>query len=297
MNYILQINGISKTYKTVKALKEVTLNIPKGSVYGILGPNGSGKTTLLSIILDVIHADHGSYSWFNGEQSENHRKRMGALLETPNFYHYLSGLDNLKIAARIKEKNDADLDAILKTVGLYDRRASAFSSYSLGMKQRLAIGSALIGNPEVLILDEPTNGLDPTGIAEVRELIQDLNEKGITIILASHLLSEVEKVCTDVAILKNGNVLNEGTVLETLGTDSTIQVSAENMDELKAFLETLPGVITTKQTADKLIIKHDGSLNPENLNKLLSKKGIYLNHLVEIKKTLESFFIELTKTV
>lgn len=296
MDNILSITAISKTFKTVKALKNVSLNIPKASVYGILGPNGSGKTTLLSIILDIIHADQGSFSWFNGEQDQNYRKRMGSLLETPNFYHYLSGLENLKIASRIKGKADADLEEILRVVGLYDRKDSTFSSYSLGMKQRLAIGSALIGDPEILILDEPTNGLDPTGIAEVRELIQDLNRKGKTIILASHLLSEVEKVCSYVAILKNGVVLNEGSVFETLGSESILELSADNLTELEEALKGYPGILSIKKSGELLMVMHDGSIKAAEINKYLSKKGIYINYLKEIKKNLESFFIELTKT-
>ena len=295
MDNILSIHSISKSFGPVKALENVSLEVKRGSVYGILGPNGSGKTTLLSIVLGVNHENEGSFSWFGGEDAESARKRTGALLETPNFYHYLSGYENLKIAAKIKAKDNADLDSILKTVGLYERKDSAFSGYSLGMKQRLAIGSALIGDPEVLVLDEPTNGLDPAGIAEVRELIRDLYKQGKTIILASHLLDEVEKVCTEVAILKRGHVLEQGSVANALGTESLLQLNAENLEHLRTVLSGYSGIKNITIENNHLIAAHDGSIKAADLNKWLGQQGIYLSLLTEKKKNLEAIFIELTK--
>lgn len=295
MDNILSIHSISKSFGMVKALQNVSLDIKRASVYGILGPNGSGKTTLLSIVLGVNHENTGSYSWFGGENAESARKRTGTLLETPNFYHYLSGYDNLKIAAKIKGKADADLDAIFKIVGLFERKDSAFSGYSLGMKQRLAIGSALIGDPEVLVLDEPTNGLDPAGIAEVRELIKALHLQGKTIILASHLLDEVEKVCTEVAILKKGVVLEQGSVSNALGAESSLQLHAENMEQLKSAVSIYPGVKNIQLENNLLNLSHDGSVTAAELNKWLSQQGIFLSQLTEKKKNLESIFIELTQ--
>ncbi len=295
MDNILSIHSISKSFGSVRALQNVSLDVKRGSVYGILGPNGSGKTTLLSIVLGVNHENEGSYSWFGGEDTEAARKRTGALLETPNFYHYLSGYDNLKIAAAIKGKAGADLDSILKIIGLYERKDSAFSGYSLGMKQRLAIGSALIGDPEVLVLDEPTNGLDPAGIAEVRELIRSLSKQGKTIILASHLLDEVEKVCTEVAILKKGQVLEQGAVSNALGTESLLQINAENIEHLKNVVSGYPGIQSILIENKLLNIAHDGSVKAADLNKWLGQQGIYLSLLTEKKKNLESIFIELTQ--
>jgi len=295
LDNILDIQSISKSFGNVHALQNVSLQIKRGSVFGILGPNGSGKTTLLSIVLGVNHQNEGAFSWFGGETAEEGRKKTGALLETPNFYHYLSGFENLRIAARIKEKKNTDLDAILNTVGLYDRKDSIFSGYSLGMKQRLAIGSALIGNPEVLVLDEPTNGLDPAGIAEVRELIMSLYNQGKTIILASHLLDEVEKVCTEVAILKNGKVLEQGSVGNALTTGSSLQIAAKDIEQLKSVLSGYPGIKSIQVEKNLLNINHDGSIKAADLNKYLSQQCIYLSQLTEKKKNLESIFIELTK--
>jgi len=199
-NTVLSVNGLKKNYGRIQALKGVSFDVPKGCVYGILGPNGSGKTTLLGIVLDVLKSNGGSYDWIGYTQAEDARKKQGALLETPNFYHYLSAVDNLKIVSELKQIKKPNIDGVLKRVSLLERKNSKFQTYSLGMKQRLAIASALLSNPDVIVFDEPTNGLDPEGIAEIRNLIKELSQEGRTIIMASHLLDEVEKVCTHVAI-------------------------------------------------------------------------------------------------
>src|SRR3982751_3344005 len=229
---ILSIENICKNYGRVQALNGVSFNVPKGTVFGILGPNGSGKTTLLGIIMDILKATGGSYKLFDQQPNEGHRKLIGTLLETPNFYHYLSAVENLKIAAAIKERGADDIERVLQVVDLEKRKNSKFSTYSLGMKQRLAIGSALLGNPDVLIFDEPTNGLDPVGIAEIRELIKKLSGEGKTIIMASHLLDEVEKVCTHVAILKKGTLITHGNVNEILVNEDIVEVSAKDLSQL-----------------------------------------------------------------
>ena len=169
MTPVLSLNTIAKSYGSVQALKNVSFDVPPGSVFGILGPNGSGKTTLLSIILDVLKADKGNFLWFGHPGSPEQRRKIGSLLETPNFYHYMSAVDNLKVTQSISGRGTReDIDAVLQKVKLYERRNSRFSSYSLGMKQRLVIAAALLGDPGVLVLDEPTNGLDPVGIAETQ---------------------------------------------------------------------------------------------------------------------------------
>src|ERR1035437_9203965 len=183
---ILTVEDLSKSYGKIQALKDVSFDVPEGSVFGILGPNGSGKTTLLGTVLDVLLANAGTYSWFDGMEHSEARRRIGSLLETPNFYHYLSAFDNLEITAAIRQRGLDDRIRVLQQVGLLERKDSKFQTFSLGMKQRLAIGAALLGNPKILVLDEPTNGLDPSGIAEIRELIRKLNKDGITIIIASH---------------------------------------------------------------------------------------------------------------
>lgn len=299
MNAVLSLNNIAKAYGPVKALKGVSFDVPQGSVFGILGPNGSGKTTLLSIILDVLKADTGNFLWFGQPGSPDMRKRIGSLLETPNFYHYLSAVDNLKITQSISGRGtDADIDAVLKKVKLYERRKSRFSTYSLGMKQRLAIAAALLGDPKVLVLDEPTNGLDPVGIAEIRELIVELKNSGHTIIMASHLLDEVEKVCTHMVILKTGTVITTGTVEDVLMDEDVVEVSAADLPALAAAMQQWPGATRIEEQAHSLQLHlAKGSANLEEINAYCFSKGVTLNHLLLKKKRLEARFFELTNDV
>ncbi|MEO8960918.1 MAG: ATP-binding cassette domain-containing protein, partial [Ginsengibacter sp.] len=229
---ILTVENLTKFYGHIQALNNVSFSVPEGTVFGILGPNGSGKTTTLATITDILKPSSGSYRLFDEPASAANRRRIGTLLETPNFYHYLSGVKNLEIAAEIKQHGKEDIDHVLKVVDLTQRKKSKFSTYSLGMKQRLAIASCLLGNPNVLIFDEPTNGLDPTGIAEIRELMKELHRQGKTIIMASHLLDEVEKVCTHVAILKNGKMITSGKVNEILSGEDIIEVAASDNSKL-----------------------------------------------------------------
>ncbi|KYP16550.1 ABC transporter ATP-binding protein [Flavihumibacter sp. CACIAM 22H1] len=293
---VLVLDSIQKAYGPVKALKGVSLAIPEGTVYGILGPNGSGKTTLLSIILDVLAADKGSYSWFGKPGSKEQRKKIGSLLETPNFYHYLSAVNNLKITHTISGRGSlADIHDVLKKVNLYERRNSRFSTYSLGMKQRLAIAAALLGAPKVLVLDEPTNGLDPVGIAEIRDLIKLLRENGTTVIIASHLLDEVEKVCTHVAILKTGTLITQGTVEEVLADEDLLEIAAPDLEALKNQMARYPGIDSTETANGLLILKGPkGSINPAAINSYCHGAGISLTHLALRKKRLEARFFELT---
>jgi ABC-2 type transport system ATP-binding protein len=291
---VLSIQDIHKSYGSVRALNGVSFDVPEGSVFGILGPNGSGKTTLLGIVLDVLRADAGTYSWMGNTQHEDARRQAGALLETPNFYHYLNADDNLRIHAAIKGAGANDRDRVLELVGLSARRQYKFSTYSLGMKQRLAIGSALLGRPKVLVLDEPTNGLDPAGIAEIRTLIRQLQSEGITIIMASHLLDEVEKVCTHMAILKRGNLLVTGAVREVMRAEDEIEIAAADMNALKMALEAL-SVPTSHQNGQTVTVAVHNEMNPALLNAQLASKGITLSHLVLKKKSLEETFMELTQ--
>lgn len=296
MHPILTITGVSKNYGKLTALDGVSFEVPAGAVFGILGPNGSGKTTLLSIILDVLHADTGKFSWFGNTPQTNNRKQIGSLLETPNFYHYLSAVDNLKITQAISGRgNSADIDTVLEIVKLAERKKSKFSSYSLGMKQRLAIGAALLGNPDVLVFDEPTNGLDPVGIAEIRDLIQSLAASGKTIIMASHLLDEVEKVCTHVAILKKGTLLTAGPVDEVLAQEDIVEIAASNNDALLHTIELMGGFSKVKKHTGCLQLFYPvGTAQLESINKYCFEKGITLQQLQLKKKSLETKFFELT---
>lgn len=293
MQQVLSIQNISKTYGRIQALKNVSFDVPQGSVFGILGPNGSGKTTLLGTILDVLKADSGQYQWLEDLPAHEARKQIGSLLETPNFYHYLSAVNNLKIAAEIKQRGIDDIERVLGIVNLLQRKDSAFQTYSLGMKQRLAIASTLLGNPKVLVFDEPTNGLDPAGIAEIRDLIKQLNAQGYTIIMASHLLDEVEKVCTHVAILKQGNLLLTGPVNEVLLSDDVIEISAADMNALENTISTLPGIGKISKGKNILLVS-TGEIQPQHINKYCADKGITLSHLILKKKSLETKFMELT---
>ena len=298
MSNILSIQSITKFYGRIRALNQVSFEVPAGSVFGVLGPNGSGKTTLLGIIMDVLKASGGSYSWFGSPPSERQRQQIGTLLETPNFYHYLSGEQNLKIAAGIKEKDAGDIPRVLELVKLTERKDSRFSTYSLGMKQRLAIASCLLGNPQVLVFDEPTNGLDPVGIAETREVIRQMAREGKTIVLASHLLDEVEKVCTHVAILQRGQLLTAGNVNEVLVNEDFIEVGAgaTQMTNLQGLLAGLPGVRQVKPYEQHVqVFFGNGVMDTGELNRYCFEKGIVLNYLQLKKRSLESKFMELTE--
>ena len=300
---VLTVNNLSKNYKSVKALQDVSFSVPEKTVFGILGPNGSGKTTLLGIVMDVLKASGGTYSWMGEEGNAAQRKKIGTLLETPNFYHYLSAEANLKIAAKIKGRGEADIDKVLHIVNLYQRKDSKFSTYSLGMKQRLAIAAALLGDPDILVFDEPTNGLDPAGIAEIRELIKELNRNGKTIIMASHILDEVEKVCTHVAIIQKGVLKMVGSVKEVMaqsGSDAVttvlIEVSSGNDEQLIKILQQMNGVLDIHLVDNLLQVTCSENITSAQVNKFCFDNGIVLNKLNEKRKSLETRFLEITGT-
>jgi ABC-type multidrug transport system ATPase subunit len=292
---ILTVENLSKSYGRIQALKNVSFSVPEGSVFGILGPNGSGKTTMLGTIMDILKPTSGSYKLFDEAPTEHHRKRIGTLLETPNFYHYLSGEKNLEIAAEIKQHGKEDIPRVLDAVDLTRRKDSKFSTYSLGMKQRLAIASCLLGNPAVLVFDEPTNGLDPVGIAEIRDLMKRLYSEGKTIIMASHLLDEVEKVCTHVAILRKGDLITSGNVNEILSNEDMVEVGAKDGTKLMEILKDMPNITRFAKEGGMIkIFCPVGTANLEAINDFCFNNGIILNHLLLKKKSLESRFFELT---
>ena len=292
---ILSLQNISKNYGNIKALKGVSFDIPKGTVFGILGPNGSGKTTLLSIVMSILEPTEGSYTIFEEAPSHELRKKIGTLLETPNFYHYLSAVENLRINCKIKGVDYSDIERVLGLVNLLQRKDSTFSTYSLGMKQRLAIASALLGDPEVLLLDEPTNGLDPVGIAEIRRLIMQLHASGKTIVMASHLLDEVEKVCSHVAILKYGTLLASGDVDSIFTNDEIALIGSTQLEELNKVIPNITGYKHHKEEMGMLQVFYDGSqMSLEQLNRFCFDQHITLNHLQIKKNSLEAKFMELT---
>ncbi|MCB0522680.1 MAG: ATP-binding cassette domain-containing protein [Lewinellaceae bacterium] len=292
---VLEINQLTKTYRSITAVKDLSLQVNKGQVFGILGPNGSGKTTTLGIILGIIRADVGTFSWFDGEYGRDERMHIGALLETPNFYPYLSAWDNLEIVAHIKKIQEPQIDRWLQLVNLLERKDSAFRTFSFGMKQRLAIAAAMIGDPAVLIFDEPTNGLDPQGIAEVREIILRIAGEGKTIIMASHILDEVEKVCSHVGIIKKGKLLATGEVGAILSNDRQVDIAAEDLPKLKALLSSLPAITKLEEKNHHLSLLVKEEITAAYLNKLAFDNGLVLTHLSMRPKSLESEFLEITR--
>lgn len=293
MKTVLSIDNIHKRYGKVHAVKGLSLEVEEGSVFGILGPNGSGKSTTLGILLDVVARDSGEFRWFGQPPSTEARKQIGAILETPTFYPYLSAVQNLQVVARIKGVHFDRIDAVLQTVGLLERKDDPFKNYSLGMKQRLAIASALLADPKVMILDEPTNGLDPQGIAEIRQLIIEIAQQGKTIILASHLLDEVQKVCSHFAVLNKGKKIYSGGVSEALSGADTVEVAADDMDGLKKLVADFPHIKNIAQENGHLKLSLDQSQGSADLNRYLIDKGVVLSHLRQQSKSLEKQFLEL----
>ncbi|WP_369765442.1 ABC transporter ATP-binding protein [Flavobacterium sp. WC2429] len=298
METILSIKNLNKRYGSLQALKDVSFEIKKGHVYGILGPNGSGKSTTLGIVLNVVNKTSGEYFWFDGKM-ETHEalKKVGAIIERPNFYPYMTAEENLKLVCKIKNINYTKIQEKLELVGLDERKNSKFSTFSLGMKQRLAIASALLNDPEILILDEPTNGLDPQGIHQIRDIIKQIAAQGTTILLASHLLDEVEKVCTHVLVLRKGTVLYSGSVDGMTANEGFFELQADDNANLIAILKTHPAVESVKTEEGKVFVYLKNALEAAELNKFLFEKNISLSHLVKRKNSLEEQFLELTSTV
>lgn len=295
METILTISGLHKQYGKVHAVNNVSFEILKGNVYGILGPNGSGKSTTLGIVLNVVNKTSGTYSWFGGH-AETHEalKKVGAIIERPNFYPYMSAYDNLRLVAKIKGVPLAKIEEKLTLVGLWERKDSKFRTYSLGMKQRLAIASALLNDPEILILDEPTNGLDPQGIRQIRDLIRLIASQGTTILLASHLLDEVEKVCSHAVVMRNGKVLYNGSVQGMMSSDGFLELQATDMATLQEIIVQHPSVSKAEESEGKLFVYLSAPLEAWEINKYLTEKGVYLNHIVKRTHSLEEQFLKLT---
>ena len=293
---ILKIDNLYKNYGRIQAIKNISFEIKKGNVYGILGPNGSGKSTTLGIILNVVNETSGQYSWFGGTmQTHEALKKVGAIIERPNFYPYMTAYENLKLVCKIKNINYSKIEEKLELVGLNDRKDSKFSTFSLGMKQRLAIASALLNDPEILILDEPTNGLDPQGIHQIRDIIKQITAKGTTILLASHLLDEVEKVCTHVIVLRKGEILYSGLVDGMSANEGFFELEAEDIENLILVLKTHPAIDKITMENEKVLVYLKSALASKDLNQFLFSKSIILSHLVKRKNSLEEQFLELTK--
>ena len=292
---ILSIKNLHKRYGKIHAVNNVSLEIQKGNVYGILGPNGSGKSTTLGIILNVVNKTSGEYHWFDGTmETHDALKKVGAIIERPNFYPYMTAKENLELVCKIKGINYAKVHEKLEIVGLTERQDSKFKTFSLGMKQRLAIASALLNDPEILILDEPTNGLDPQGIHQIRDIIKLIASQGTTILLASHLLDEVEKVCSHVLVLRYGEILYNGTVDGMIAHEGFFELQAEDNAKLEEALQRHPHIDKTSEVDGKVTAYFNQKVNPGELNQYLFNQGICLHHLLLKKQSLEEQFLALT---
>ena len=292
---ILTLNNLTKHYGKVKAVNDLSFTIEKGNVYGILGPNGSGKSTTLGMVLNVVNATSGNFKWFDGsDTTHNALKKVGAIIERPNFYPYMTAAQNLELVCTIKDVDPSKIEEKLEIVHLLDRKDSKFSTFSLGMKQRLAIASALLNDPEILILDEPTNGLDPQGIHQIREIIKNIASGGTTILLASHLLDEVEKVCSHVVIIRKGVKLYAGPVDELNASHGFFELRCEKQTELIQVLERHQDFASVKEENGLVTAFLENPLTAEELNTLLFTQGIVLSHLVKRKESLEEQFLQLT---
>jgi len=295
METILTINNLTKRYGLLTAVKDLSFTIEKGNVYGILGPNGSGKSTTLGIVLNVVNRTNGNFEWFDGNTSTHDAlKKVGAIIERPNFYPYMTAYKNLKLVCKIKDIDDSKIDEKLEVVGLLERKDSKFKTFSLGMKQRLAIASALLNDPEILILDEPTNGLDPQGIHQIRAIIKDIASQGTTILLASHLLDEVEKVCSHVVVLRKGEKLYSGRVDEMISSNGFFELKSDDNTALVSFLESHAAIERITENDGLTTAFLNAPVSAAEFNKQAFDKGVSLSHLVMRKESLEEQFLQLT---
>lgn len=293
---VIETTGLTKRFPAVLAVDHVSLTVEQGQVFGFLGPNGSGKTTTIGMLMGIIKPTAGSFRLFGAGAPRDllaARARVGATLETPNFYPYLSGRDNLRIAAAIKGIGKARIEECLEIVGLRGRGKHRFRTYSLGMKQRLALAATMLNDPELIVLDEPANGLDPKGMKEVRDIIRLLADRGKTIFLSSHLLWEVERTCTHVSIVRKGRVVGTGTVAEIVGGEITAVVRAEDDEALRAALEAFPEATSVRASGDGLVVAL-ASDDLAALNRYLAGQGIYVSHLARRHRSLEDAFMDLT---
>lgn len=292
---IIQTFGLSKRYRRTTAVDDISFRVERGQVFGFLGPNGAGKTTTIGLLLGIITPTGGRFELFGGATAaELHaaRCRIGATLETPNFYPYLSGRDNLRIVANVKGRDWVEIERALDLVGLGRRAKQKFKAYSLGMKQRLALAATMLGDPELIILDEPANGLDPEGMREIRGIIRGLGERGKTIFLSSHLLSEVERTCTHVAIIQNGEIVRQDSVADVTSYGVASLRSAD-LGALAVAVAQYPATRWSRQRGDRLVAElEDGDL--AQLNAWLAGRGIHLSHLALEARSLEDVFMEAT---
>jgi len=305
MTSVLEINGLRKTYRARggprRALDGFDMQVEAGQVHGFLGPNGSGKTTTLRTLLGLIRADGGQMRIL-GEEVPQALPRVaahvGAIVESPQFFATFTARDTLSLLCDAGNVAQARVDWALELVGLSERAKDKVKTYSLGMKQRLAVASALLKQPRLLILDEPANGLDPGGIREMREMMQRLSEGGMTVVLSSHILSEIQIICDNVTIISLGKRVAAGPVSEVLAAHSTgqVKVAVESLADLPAAAQLLHSAgISVQQQPDHLLV--NGVDKPAAISRLLAERGLFVSELTPVSADLESVFLELTGTM
>jgi ABC-2 type transport system ATP-binding protein len=305
MAAVLEIHGLHKTYRGAfgrarTALDGFDMQVEAGEVHGFLGPNGSGKTTTLRTLLGLIRPDKGAMTVL-GRTVPDHLpeviEQVGAIVESPQFFPHFSARDTLSLLADVGNVPQQRVDEVLELVGLRDRAKDKVRTYSLGMKQRLAVASALLRTPRLLILDEPANGLDPGGIREMRDLMRALAESGMTVILSSHILGEVEQICDSVTIISRGRRVTAGSVAQVLASHSSGQILVRT--EHQSQLATATGILT--QAGATVSAQHDhllvsGPLKPADVNRVLAVREVYASELTPVTADLESVFLQLTET-
>ena len=292
---VIQTRMLTKKYGHIIAVDEVSLEVPRGHIFGLLGPNGSGKTTTMGILLGLVRPTSGSFGLLGaGTPHQEALHRTGAIVETPAFYPYLSGRQNLAYFQGILGRGTPDeLDGLLERVGLADRGNDRFHAYSLGMKQRLGLAYAMLGDPELLFLDEPTNGMDPSGMAEVRDLIASLGDDGRTVLLSSHLLHEVEQVCHSVGILSKGKLIAQGDVADLLHSEEKVRISTNNDTKARQVLSALDWVEEVSLKDEYLVVTAEISRSAD-LTEALSRSEVYITEMMPIRRTLEQYFLDVT---
>jgi ABC-2 type transport system ATP-binding protein len=292
---VIETSGLRKEFRSRRgvrvAVQDLDLAVPAGGVHGFLGPNGSGKTTTIRMLLGLAAATSGSMRLFG--ETVPHRlpaviDRVGAVVESPKFSPHVSGRQNLTLLARTIDAPKTRVDEVVETVGLTGRDRDRYKSYSLGMKQRLAIAATLLKSPELLILDEPTNGLDPAGIREIRDTIRELGEAGVTVLLSSHILAEVQQVCTSATIIGNGRMLASGRVEDLLGTSTSYRVVVPDPATARS---VLTGAGFAVSDGEGLQVETD---QPAAVTEALGGAGIWLTELTPLRPDLETVFLELT---
>ncbi|WP_223552858.1 ABC transporter ATP-binding protein [Lysinibacillus sphaericus] len=294
---IVQTQNLTKKYGSINSVNKVDLHVQEGEIYGFLGPNGAGKTTTLKMLLGLIKPSKGTINIF-GDSLSKHRssilQRTGSLIESPSYYGHLTGLENMRVMQRLRNVPDKNVNEVLRIVRLENQKDKRAEQYSLGMKQRLGIAMALLAFPKLLILDEPTNGLDPAGIGEIRELIKSLPKSyGITVLLSSHLLSEIEQIATSVGIISDGNLLFQGSV-ESLREKGKSAILLKTGDNTKAeqLLHTQGYSLT--RSGNRLEFDNLQDKEVAEMNRFLVKHNIPVTRIEEHKKSLENIFLELT---